>query len=214
MLDALLAAIQQPGVSWLVLGGFFTGSIPFGLLLATLFAKTDVRAHGSGNIGATNVARVAGKKLGVITLVLDAVKGAVPVLLAGVLLDDALLTREGPAFLSIVEACVGMAAFLGHCFPPWLKFRGGKGVATGLGVLLAHVPTVALVGVVVFAIVFALSRTVSLGSMVAALSLVGAFFVLRPIDATVPPLVVMLVVLLFKHRSNMARLMRRQELRL
>jgi glycerol-3-phosphate acyltransferase PlsY len=213
VLDAFLTAVRQPTVPWIVLGAYLVGSIPFGLVLATLFAKTDVRAHGSGNIGATNVARVAGKKLGLVTLLLDAVKGAVPVFLVGALFDDR-VAHDDPGFLHVVEAAVGMAAFLGHCFPPWLKFKGGKGVATGLGVLLAHAPEVALVGVVVFALTFAVSRTVSLGSIVGALSLVVAFIVLRPLDATVPPLTVMLVVLLLKHRANMERLFRRQELRL
>lgn len=214
MVTALVSTLSTAPVPWLVLGGYLLGSVPFGLLLARAFAKTDVRAHGSGNIGATNVARVAGKAVGAVTLVLDAVKGAVPVVAVSFLLPADLVGAQGPSFVSTVEACVGCAAFLGHCFPPWLRFRGGKGVATGIGVLLAHAPVVAAVGVAVFALVFAVTRTVSLGSIVGALSLVGGFFAFRDVDATVPPLALMLVVLLLKHRSNMARLLKRQELRL
>ena len=119
----------------LVLLGYLSGSIPFGLLVVRAARGVDVRGQGSGNIGATNVARVAGKGLGVRVLVLDALKGALPVLLARAVEPTPL-----------VPALVGAAAFAGHVAPPWLGFRGGKGVATALGVLAVLAPRAALAG--------------------------------------------------------------------
>ena len=117
----------------------------------------DVREKGSGNIGATNVARVAGKGLGVLVLVLDALKGALPVLLA----------RSVEPAGSLVPAAVGLAAFAGHVAPPWLGFRGGKGVATALGVLAVLAPRAALAGALTYAVVLAALRISSVGSLLA-----------------------------------------------
>jgi len=152
-------ALALPLVDVLVAAGYLAGSIPFGFILAKLVSGKDVRTEGSGNIGATNVARVVGKKLGVVVLLLDAGKGFVPVLVTAQLTHD-----------TAAEGLVCLAALLGHCFPIWLWFRGGKGVATGLGVLLAHRPDVAAVGLVAFALAFAAVRKVSVGSLVAAVA--------------------------------------------
>jgi len=143
----------------LVLLGYLSGSIPFGLLLVRASRGVDVRAQGSGNIGATNVARVAGKGLGAVVLVLDALKGALPVLLAAAV--------EGNG---AVPALVGVAAFAGHVAPPWLGFRGGKGVATALGVLAVLAPRAALAGAVTWAVVLAVLRISSVGSLLGASS--------------------------------------------
>src|ERR1700758_2868801 len=109
------------------LGAYLLGSIPFGLLFTRLFGGGDVRKAGSGNIGATNVARVAGPLAGILTLIFDTAKGAAAVWLAG------RVTNDSATWMMIA----GFVVLLGHCFPVWLKFKGGKGVATALGVFLA-----------------------------------------------------------------------------
>ena len=143
-------------LSW-CLGAFLAGSIPFGLLLVRLAGKGDVRSQGSGNIGATNVMRAGGKGLGIATLLLDAAKGLLPVLCArhAGLLPDAL-------------AFVALAAVAGHVFTPWLRFQGGKGVATALGAVLAYHPAMVLPALGTFALALLVFRYVSLGSVLAA----------------------------------------------
>ncbi len=187
-------------VIWVVIG-YFSGSVPFGLILTQLFVKKDVRAEGSGNIGATNVARVAGKKLGAVVLVLDAAKAAIPVVLAMQFLPD----------LPATHAAVGLAAFLGHVFPPWLKFKGGKGVATALGSLIVLLPWAALAGFAVWVAVILTMRVSSVGSLLGGLvAIIGGFVMNRPVEY--PLLAVLLLVLMiFTHRSNLERLFKRQE---
>jgi acyl phosphate:glycerol-3-phosphate acyltransferase len=206
--SAALEALSQPLVLGLAAAGYLAGSVPFGLILAKLVAGKDVRQSGSGNIGATNVARVVGKKLGVVVLVLDALKGFVPVFIA---------SRMSASFPSgtgeFVEGCVAFAAVVGHCFPLWLKLRGGKGVATGLGVLLAHRPEVAAVGLVAFAIGFAVVRRVSVGSMLAAVAVVGAIVYFGPHDVSVAPLAACALVIVARHHGNIRRLISGKELK-
>src|SRR5580693_10479994 len=122
---------------------YLLGSMPFGLLLGKLFGAADVRKAGSGNIGATNVARVAGPLAGILTLLLDAAKGALAVLLA------ARLTNDSAVWMMIA----GLCALVGHCFPIWLGFRGGKGVATAAGVFLVLSPLSFLGAVILFVLV-------------------------------------------------------------
>ncbi len=180
---------------------YLSGSIPFGVLVTWAFAKKDVRSEGSGNIGATNVARVAGKKLGAVVLVLDAVKGALPVLLVVRLFPDEVR----------LHAAVGLAAFLGHVFPVWLRFKGGKGVATALGVLAVLLPWSAVAGFVVWVGLLALTRTSSIGSLAGGLvAIVAGFFQGRPIEY---PLlgVALLVAMVWTHRGNISRLVARSE---
>ena len=190
--------------------GFFAGSIPFGLLLALAVGKTDIRTAGSGNIGATNVARVVGKKLGLVTLVLDALKGALPVLIVTLITP----TSTDARLVALHGAVVGLCALLGHCFTPWLRGRGGKGVAPGLGVLLALHPQVAVYGLIAFAIVFAFTRVVSGASLAAALIVVVALFVRGPLDEALVPMLLCLLVIVARHTDNIGRLMRREERRL
>ena len=185
----------------LVVAAYFSGSIPFGLILTRAFAKKDVRSEGSGNIGATNVARVAGKKVGAVVLILDALKGALPVIAAQRLLPGEPLWHDA----------VGVAAFLGHVFPVWLKFKGGKGVATALGVLVVLLPLAALAGFVVWAIILAIFRVSSIGSLAGAVVAIAVgFAIYRPIEYPAVA-VVFLVLMLFTHRSNIGRLIKRQE---
>lgn len=140
----------------LVIGGYLAGSIPTGVILAKLFSTKDIRKEGSGNIGATNVYRVLGKKLGVLTLVGDVAKGAIPVIMTRSLMGDEMWIA-GVAFFT----------FLGHLFPIFLVFRGGKGVATALGIFLAIAPHMVPFAIAVFILVVIGWRYVSLGSLTA-----------------------------------------------
>lgn len=185
----------------LLAGAYLLGSIPFGLLLAKLLGGKDVRQSGSGNIGATNVARVAGPAAGILTLLLDTAKGAVAVWLAGH------YSHQNAA----ASTLAGIAALIGHCFPVWLKFKGGKGVATALGVFLMLSPLAALGGVVFFAVVVMVWRFVSLGSVSAAAAMpLLVYFLWAPGHA--PPLVVIFGTLfaaglvIVKHDANLQRL--------
>lgn len=187
----------------LVVGSYLLGAIPFGLVVTRLATHRDVREAGSGNIGATNVVRVAGKKWGAVTLVLDAAKGMLAVA-AGAALAD-------PPWLS---AACGFAAFAGHCFPVYLNFRGGKGVATALGVMLVAAPGAAAASVAVFAVVFAAARVVSVASLAAALALTPATWFLTA-NAPATWLAVGIVTIVFaRHTGNIKRLVRREEARL
>jgi len=180
--------------------GYLCGSVPFGVLL-TRAKGLDVRAGGSGNIGATNVARVAGKKLGAVVLLLDAAKGALPVAACRWALPDA----------PWVHASVALAAFLGHVFPVWLKLRGGKGVATALGVLAVLLPWSALAGGAVYALLVARFRISSIGSLAGGLAALGLAFAV-PSPWPYPLLCALLFAgMLFTHRGNLARLFRRVE---
>src|SRR5438309_10953689 len=143
---------------WIPVSAYLLGSIPFSLILARLFGGADIRNEGSGNIGASNVTRVVGPLPGVLTLILDAAKGALAVWLAG------RFTLQSDTWMMIA----GLSALLGHCCPVWLKFRGGKGVATALGVFLVICPLAALSDLALFTIVAIYSRYSSLGSLAAA----------------------------------------------
>ena len=154
MNDTILIVLSL-GIAYLL------GSIPFGYILVRTFRGDDIRATGSGNIGATNVARSGAKGLGIATLVLDALKGCAAVWVARMLIHSFPLQYK-------VAALAGLFAVLGHMFPVWLGFRGGKGVATALGVFLVFVPGMTLLAVLVFAVVVALTKYVSLGSIIGA----------------------------------------------
>ena len=185
---------------------YLLGSIPFGLILAKLFGGTDVRKAGSGNIGATNVARVAGPLAGVLTLLLDAAKGYAAVGVAS------RATHGGTN--AVVLA--GLFALLGHCFPIWLKFRGGKGVATAAGLFLALCPWALAAALLVFALVVSVSRLVSLASLASAASLPLLVYLLWT-PHFVPPAIVtfgslaMSAVVIWQHRGNIGRLARGEE---
>lgn len=176
------------------LGAFLAGSIPFGLLLMRLAGKGDVRTQGSGNIGATNVMRAGGKGLGIATLLLDAAKGFLPVCLAR-------LAGLGPEAL----AWVVLAAVAGHVFTPWLKFKGGKGVATFLGGLIGAAWPAALVFAFVWLAVAAISRYSSAAALAA--SLAAPISALWLADAHVAFVFGLLAALLWiKHSANIQRL--------
>jgi len=187
----------------LVLGSYLIGSIPFGLVLGKV-AGIDVRAAGSGNIGATNVARLVGKKLGVLTLVCDALKAILPMLAA-----DWLLENGGQRELWV--ALCGGAAFLGHLYPLYLKFRGGKGVATALGIFLYLAPVAALLDLLVFVGVVYNWGHVSLGSLTAALLIPGLVWLLTGSVSKSVLAFGIGALIWVKHRDNIGRLMRHEE---
>jgi len=178
----------------LVVLGYLCGSIPSGLLLARR-AGIDVRRTGSGNIGAANVARSAGIRLGLATLLADATKGAAPVLLARALTGD-----------ETVAAAAGVAAFLGHVFPVTLRFAGGKGVATALGVLATLTPLAAAAAAAVFLLVALTYRYVSLASVLGAFTAPLAAAALGEPPAVVAAALAMSVLIVVRHRDNFARL--------
>jgi len=178
----------------LVVFAYLLGSIPTGYIIG-LMAGVDVRASGSGNVGATNVARVVGKREGIMTLLGDAGKGLLPVLIASV----AGLTPEW-------VAAAGVAAFLGHVFPVFLKFKGGKGVATALGVFLGIVPLATLLLIGVFAAVVFATRMVSLSSLAAAVLAPVVVWLLAYPRAFVAASTLVAIVIILRHRANIGRL--------
>lgn len=182
---------------------YLSGSIPFGYLLVRLFRGEDIRASGSGNIGATNVSRKS-PGLGLATLLLDALKGLVPVLVA---LAIGKRAEDNPYVLGALAA---FCAIVGHIFPVWLRFRGGKGVATGLGSWIALAPRGVLVMVVVFVIVVAIFRYISLGSITAAAIFPAAARVLHDYHETPAMLAFMAassLLIIVKHHRNIGRLL-------
>jgi len=183
---------------------YLIGSIPSGYLIVRATEGEDVREKGSGGTGATNVSRSAGKGAGILTLILDVIKGVFVVFLAGILSDGLF------PFADWTIAFAGVLAILGHIFPVWLRFRGGKGVATALGVFLMLEPIVVVIALVVFAITFALTRYVSLASLVAISSITIAILALTLFDPfELPNAIAALLsagLVIFAHRANIQRL--------
>jgi len=186
---------------------YLLGSIPFGYILVRLFRKEDIRTKGSGNIGATNVVRSGAKGLGILTLLLDLLKAFAAVLLA------AHFAPGMPGFPSDLAVAAGIAAILGHVFPVWLRFKGGKGVASALGVFLAIAPLAALCALAVFIVIFAITRFVSLASILAAV-MMPVFCMLFMPDRTpvfVGGVIFIALLVIAKHHANIARLMEGKE---
>ena len=182
-------------VCLLVLIAYLLGSVPTGYIVGSL-AGVDVRKAGSGNVGATNVARVVGKRQGIFTLVADAAKGFVPVILALNL-----------GLTPVATAFVGITAFLGHLYPVFLRFRGGKGVATALGVFLGLAPAATVVLMVVFLVVLIATRFVSLSSMVAAASAPIVLWLLLYPRVSIGMSFFIAAMIVLRHRENIQRLL-------
>ena len=182
---------------------YLLGSIPVGILVSEWFKSGDPRESGSGNIGATNLARTAGKKAGLITLGGDCLKGLLAVLLAR-------LFGAGDG----VAALAGLAAFVGHLYPIFLNFKGGKGVATALGIFLALAPMATFMGALLFALVTGVSRLVSLGSIAAAITM--PLFICQTGGnwKVVYCALIMSGFIIYKHKDNILRLCQNEENRL
>jgi glycerol-3-phosphate acyltransferase PlsY len=178
----------------LVLLAYLLGSVPTGYILGH-WGGVDVRKAGSGNVGATNVARVVGKRYGIVTLVVDIAKGFVPIIIA-----------ISWGMTPVATACVGVAAFLGHLYSVFLRFQGGKGVATALGIFLGLAPWATLVLMVIFLVVLSATRVVSLSSMVASACapIVFWFFFHSPVLTGTSLFIAAMIVL--RHRGNIKRL--------
>jgi glycerol-3-phosphate acyltransferase PlsY len=190
----------------LFLVAYLLGSVPFGLVVGRLFGGADVRKVGSGNIGATNVARVVGPGAGILTLLLDAGKGWLAVWLAGRVMHGGLGAM----------VVAGVLALLGHCFPVWLRFRGGKGVATAAGVFASLCPEALLAATILFALVVWFWRYVSLASLAAAAALPLLVYLLWAPHYAPPEIVTfgslaMAVIVSYQHRGNIGRLVRGEE---
>jgi len=188
---------------FLILASYLAGAIPFGLLLSR-GSGIDIRSQGSRNIGATNVSRLLGKKLGILTLLADIAKGFVPMFIAAQLLQD-------HSYRDMIIALCGAASILGHMFPVYLGFKGGKGVATGLGVFLFLAPGAVLFCLVVFAAAVGLSGFVSLGSLLGSLAVLpGLWFLGEPLWKIF--LAAFVVALIWaKHYQNIGRLVQGTE---
>lgn len=190
-----------------VIAAYLLGSIPFGVMIGRSFGHVDVSKVGSGNIGATNVAREVGFKWGLVTLVVDASKGFMPVALAYHSIGPAVDTTEG------LVGIVGMAALLGHQFPIYNRFKGGKGIATGLGVFLALSPMACLFSGTVFVVMVILWGYISLGSILAALGLPLWLLILGHSKQLVLFSLVIALLITFLHRGNIQRLLQGNERR-
>jgi glycerol-3-phosphate acyltransferase PlsY len=200
---------------YLIVGivAYLLGSIPFGLILVRIFRKEDIREQGSGNIGATNVIRSGSKGLGVVTFLLDAAKGFIAVKVAAWVASYLHLTLDRTLNLMALAA---VCAIIGHIYTVWLGFKGGKGVATGFGVFLGITIAAALVALAVFILVFALSRFVSLASIIAAIAFPVAALLI-PHEPLTPFMIAVVIVLplliIAKHHANIRRLLAGTEYR-
>jgi acyl phosphate:glycerol-3-phosphate acyltransferase len=206
----------------LLVAAFLLGSVPFGLLMARAFHVNDLQAKGSGNIGATNVSRVVGFwPAGALTFLLDVLKGAVPVLVMSLPATQrwwtAWLDSLGHPGVEITENviwAVGLAAILGHCFSPWVRFKGGKGVATGFGVIVVLTPWAGLAGILAFAFAFLKTRTASLASITGLVTVAIVHLTIHDHHAYGSNLWIgaaMLFLILARHESNLDGLLRGQE---
>lgn len=185
----------------LVAGAYLFGAVPFGLLMVRLVTGRDIRAEGSGNIGATNVFRIAGPALGIVVLLLDMVKGAVPVLLARQI-------GASPA----VAVAAGLATIVGHNWPVFLKGKGGKGIATSYGALLAFSPVAGLIAAVIWVAAVAVTRFASLGSLLGVLSVPVVMLARGEPFAHVVFGVAAAGMGVYRHRANIQRLIAGEEL--
>ena len=188
--------MNEPMAVLLVIASYLIGAIPFGLLLVKLLGGGDIRQQGSGNIGATNVLRSVGKKAGIAALLLDMTKGAIPVLVAvSIYGHDHLITLY-----------CALAAFLGHLYPIYIGFKGGKGVATALGVLLAWVPAAAVISMLIWLAVAKIFKISSLAALIAFAALPLVLYLLAestPILATT----IIVPLIFWRHRANIQRLL-------
>lgn len=180
----------------LLIGAYLIGSIPTGIIVTKLLGATDPRTTGSGNVGATNVTRAGGKRAGILTLLGDVLKGALPTFIALKVTGD--INTTGLAYL---------LAFFGHLYPLFLGFKGGKGVATAVGGLLVISPLSLLICLASFGVQFWRSRYVSLASITAAIVLPAAIYINPPAREYLPVSLLIAILIVFKHKDNIGRLL-------
>lgn len=188
-------------VTFLLIAAYLIGSIPCGILVSKFMGTPDPRLQGSGNIGATNISRIGGKKAGVVTLIGDALKGVAPAL-AGIW-----LAPETP----YIAGLAGLAAFLGHLYPLFLGFKGGKGIATALGIFLILTPWAIAIEILLFATIMLTIRIISVGSLAAALTLPVCICLLNYPKTYVLTALIVAILTIYKHRENLKRLVAGQE---
>lgn len=198
---------------------YLLGSIPFGFILTKIFTKQDIRKTGSGNIGATNVLRSGNKLLAIATLIMDSSKGGIAVILALIIysinnlyVSNALpeSTLTSPLKIETVASLMGLIAIIGHCFPIWLKFKGGKGVATALGVFLAAVPYAGLAACAAWIITAKITKISSLSALVAvAVAPIITLFIYGAAPAEICALITLLIWI--RHKDNIKRLLKGEE---
>ena len=186
-------------MDFLIIGiiSYLMGSIPFGFILTKIFLKKDIREVGSGNIGATNTLRAGNKVIGYLTLTLDIIKAIIPVIYTKIYFPD---------FLYLASLC----AFLGHVFPVWLKFKGGKGVATYVGILFSINIYFGIIFTIVWLITFVISKFSSLSSLIASVSIPIYLLILTQFDQLIF-FTIMFVLIFFTHRENIKRLKNKEE---
>ena len=186
-------------MEYLIVGitSYLMGSIPFGFILTKIFLKKDIREIGSGNIGATNALRTGNKLVGYSTLILDIVKAIIPVIYVKI---------NYPELIYIASLC----AFLGHVFPIWLKFKGGKGVATYVGILFSINILLGLIFVISWGVIFLISRYSSLSSIIGSLSVPLYLFITNEKNSVIF-FITMFVLIFFTHRENIIRLKNKEE---
>ena len=186
-------------MDFLIIGiiSYLMGSIPFGFILTKIFLKKDIREVGSGNIGATNTLRAGNKLIGYLTLTLDIIKAIIPVIYTKIYFPD---------FLYLASLC----AFLGHVFPVWLKFKGGKGVATYVGILFSINIYFGIIFLIVWLITFVISKFSSLSSLIASVSIPVYLLILTQFDQLIF-FTIMFVLIFFTHRENIKRLKNKEE---
>lgn len=197
---------------WLA-AAFFSGSIPWGYLVVRLFYKADIREKGSGNIGMTNVMRVYGMKPGLFVFALDIAKGLLPVVLCSRNLDVRIGDPGGWTQAGILMA-VALAAVLGAVFTPWLGFKGGKGIGTGLGVLTGLLGWAILIPLLVFAAAFIPTKYVSLGSLCATFAFLLVTIFLPQVSYYLPAGIIFTILIFYTHRENIKRLVQGKESKL
>ena len=189
----------------LIVIAYILGSIPNALWIGKVFRGIDIREHGSKNTGSTNAARVLGAKLGILTLILDISKGAIPVALSFFMKADLLENMTGISSLDPIM--VGIFAIIGHSFSLFMKFKGGKAVATTVGVFTVLVPKALLLAAVVFFVIFAVTRYVSVSSITSAISLpIFIFFLYWDVPYTIFGVIIAILIIV-KHKSNIQRLL-------
>lgn len=185
-----------------IFGSYLMGSIPFGLIFTKMLGYGDIRNQGSGNIGASNAMRVGGKKLGILTLIFDMLKAIIPLVVMQMFIKD-----------EVILAIVGCFVFIGHIFPIWLKFSGGKGVATSLAVMLILSTKVAIAFLIVMVAVFYITRIVSISSLSAMLIATMLSCFVQPIPY-IAMNILMFLLMVIRHKDNIRRILNGTELRL